>query len=83
MMLARLAEIERIIDRTTPDEDPPYRNDRRKLNNEKAAILRALEGDPRFEATGEIKRMGGLNKKQKIDYETRKTINKLKEVVND
>lgn len=49
----RLHEINQELDKTDTWENPPYRNARRKLNREKARIIKRLEGkDPNWFVEG-------------------------------
>jgi hypothetical protein len=76
---SELHEIERELDKTTAEENSPYRYARQKLNRRKEAILRALKGDPRFEATGELQRVGGLTSPEQKVYRMKRALQQLKE----
>ena len=69
----RLREIEQELDKTAPWENPPYRNERQKLNREKAGIWKRIEGmDARKFA--DCKRKGRPGKSKKGNFHLKQQI---------
>ncbi len=78
--LLRLIELE--LDKTDTWEDPPYRNDRRKLNRERDRIIRRHQGkDLRFKVTGR-KKVYGLTSDELEELRLRKVVEEIKLELN-
>ena len=81
LLYARLREVEEILDRTDPSENPPYRNERKRLNYERDQLREKLAGEDLLSSVDGLKpyqiHYRYLNRDQKRQFKMNKCIRSI------